>query len=239
MQQLRTDNECHESRPKARCLHQCTHARILLENRHFSRPTPPVLVQKISRNGLEDRVYVPWLWGTSPPITEKDASMGTDSPTTIFIPVSCAPKKAPCPKCGKNGRRELANRLLAWFAPSPSRESPTWRSPAVSIKPGVTAARPSEAPPRGFSRGLSTINKVRGLVLDRILKDGMNLEQTMASLRRGFSCNCLGFVVDVLRDCTKELDMAEHRRSFWRSSAGHLRRRTQPGRFDVALWSRM
>ncbi len=29
-------------------------------------------------------------------------------------------------------------------------------------------------------------NKVRDLVLDRILKDGMNLERTLASLRREF-----------------------------------------------------
>ena len=32
--------------------------------------------------------------------------MGTEAPTTIVIPVHCAPKKAPCPKCGKLGRRK-------------------------------------------------------------------------------------------------------------------------------------
>ena len=32
--------------------------------------------------------------------------MGTDAPTPIVIPVDCAPKKAPCPKCGKKGRRK-------------------------------------------------------------------------------------------------------------------------------------
>jgi hypothetical protein len=32
--------------------------------------------------------------------------MGSDASTTLFIPVSCAPKKAPCPKCGKHGRRK-------------------------------------------------------------------------------------------------------------------------------------
>ena len=29
--------------------------------------------------------------------------MGTDAPTTTLIPVFCAPKKAPCPRCGKHG----------------------------------------------------------------------------------------------------------------------------------------
>ena len=32
--------------------------------------------------------------------------MGTDAPTIITLPVRCAPKKAPCPKCGKRGRRK-------------------------------------------------------------------------------------------------------------------------------------
>ena len=34
----------------------------------------------------------------------KDASIGTDAPTVVTLPVHCAPKKAPCPKCGKLGR---------------------------------------------------------------------------------------------------------------------------------------
>ena len=32
--------------------------------------------------------------------------MGTAAPTTVFIPVRYAPKKAPCPRCGKLGRRK-------------------------------------------------------------------------------------------------------------------------------------
>jgi hypothetical protein len=34
--------------------------------------------------------------------------MGTEAPTPIVIPIHCAPKKAPCPKCGKRGRRKRA-----------------------------------------------------------------------------------------------------------------------------------
>jgi hypothetical protein len=56
-------------------------------------------------------------------------------------------------------------------------------------------------------------NTVRELVLDRILTDGMNVEQTMDSLRREFLLDLsTGFIYDVLRDRTKELDMAGHRR---------------------------
>src|SRR5258708_29323631 len=56
--------------------------------------------------------------GLFTPHSRKDASMGTDSPTTIFIPVGCAPKKSPCPNCGKNGRRKrkLPPRLIRTVA---------------------------------------------------------------------------------------------------------------------------
>ena len=33
-------------------------------------------------------------------------AMGTEAPTPLVIPVHCAPKKAPCPKCGIRGRRK-------------------------------------------------------------------------------------------------------------------------------------
>ncbi len=32
--------------------------------------------------------------------------MGAEAPTPVVIPVHAAPKKAPCPKCGKHGRRK-------------------------------------------------------------------------------------------------------------------------------------
>ena len=32
--------------------------------------------------------------------------MGTGAPTPVVIPVHAAPKKAPCPECGKHGRRK-------------------------------------------------------------------------------------------------------------------------------------
>jgi hypothetical protein len=56
-------------------------------------------------------------------------------------------------------------------------------------------------------------NKVRDLVLDRILKDGMNVEQTLDSLHREFLLDLsTGFVSDVLHDHAAQLDMSEHRR---------------------------
>jgi hypothetical protein len=51
-------------------------------------------------------------------------------------------------------------------------------------------------------------NKVRDLVLDRILADGMSIERTIESLRREFLLDLsTGFVYDVLRGRAEQLDM--------------------------------
>jgi hypothetical protein len=66
-------------------------------------------------------------------------------------------------------------------------------------------------------------NKVRELVLDRILKDGMNIEQTLESLRREFFLELsTGFVYDVLCDRVEQLDLAAHRRMVLERFSGTL-----------------
>src|SRR3954449_7056923 len=106
-------------------------------------------------------------------------TMGTEAPTPVVIPRHCAPKKAPCPKCGKHGRRK---RKL------PPRRVRTVAYKAVvflEITGGEYQARcdccttfrntPEDVLPRALYD-----NKVRDLVLGRILKDGMNVEQTLS-----------------------------------------------------------
>ena len=66
-------------------------------------------------------------------------------------------------------------------------------------------------------------NQVRDLVLDRILKDGINVEQTRESLSREFLLDLsTGFIYDVLRDHAQELNMAEHRRQVLEQFSGTL-----------------
>ena len=66
-------------------------------------------------------------------------------------------------------------------------------------------------------------NKVRDLVLDRIIKDGMSIERILESLRREFLLElCSGFVYNVLRDRAEELDMSEHRRKVLEHFSGTL-----------------
>src|ERR1700722_19183353 len=137
--------------------------------------------------------------------------MGAEAPTPIVIPVHCAPKKAPCPRCGKPGRRKRTVtrrvRTVAYKAVA-----------YLEITSGEYAARcdcsttfrktHADVLPRA-----AYDNKVRDLVLDRILKDGMSVERTLQSLRREFLLDLsTGFVYDVLHDHARQLDLAEHRR---------------------------
>jgi hypothetical protein len=66
-------------------------------------------------------------------------------------------------------------------------------------------------------------NKVRDLVLDRILKDDMNIEQTLESLRREFLLDLsTGFIYDLLRAHAAALDLSAHRRKVLSLFSGTL-----------------
>ena len=148
--------------------------------------------------------------------------MGTEAPTIITLPVHCAPMKAPCPECGKHGRRK--------------RKLPPRRVRTVAYKTiaylditcGEYQARCDccttfRSTPEGVLPRATYDNKVRELVLDRILQDGMNIEQTLGSLRREFLLELsTGFVYDLLRDRAAQLDMAGHRRRILEQFSGTL-----------------
>jgi transposase-like protein len=147
--------------------------------------------------------------------------MGTEAPTTVVIPVPCAPKKAPCPRCGKRGRRKrtLTRRV----------RTVAYKAVAfLEITYGEYAARCDccttfRNTPAGVLPKTYYDNKVRGLVLDRVLKDGMSVERTLESLQREFLLDLsTGFVYDLLRDRAAELDMATHRRLVLEHFSGTL-----------------
>src|SRR3954447_590995 len=149
-------------------------------------------------------------------------TMGTEVPTPVVIPVHCAPKKAPCPTCGKHGRRKRKR---------PPRRVRTVAYKAVAfleIIGGEYQARCSccktfrNTPEDVLPRALYD-NKVRDLVLDRILKDAMNVEQTIESLHREFHLDLsTGFIYDVLHGHAQALGMAAHRRMVLKHFSGTL-----------------
>jgi hypothetical protein len=148
--------------------------------------------------------------------------MGTHAPTIVTIPVPCAPKKAPCPQCGKPGRRK---RTL------PPRQVRTVAYQAIAyleITCGEYQARwdcctTFRTTPEGVLPRALYDNKVRDLVLARIIEDGLSIERTLASLRREFLLDLsTGFVSDLLRDRAAQLDLAEHRRMVLEQFSGTL-----------------
>lgn len=147
--------------------------------------------------------------------------MDTGAPTPVVIPVHAAPKKAPCPKCGKLGRRKRTfTRRVRTVA---------FKKVAyLEITCGEYGARCGcrktfRNSPEGVLPRALYDNTVRDLVLDRVLHDGMSIERTLGSLRREFLLDLsTGFVYDVLRDRVGELDMAEHRREVLERFSGTL-----------------
>jgi hypothetical protein len=147
--------------------------------------------------------------------------MGPGAPTPVVIPVHCAPKKAPCPTCGKHGRRKrtftrtvrtVAYKTVA-FLEITCGEYGAWCACCTTFR---------NSPEGVLPRALYD-NKVRDLVLDRILKDGMSIERTLESLSREFLLDLsTGFVYDVLYDHAKQLDMAAHRRTVLALFSGTL-----------------
>jgi hypothetical protein len=147
--------------------------------------------------------------------------MGTEAPTTVVIPVHCAPKKAPCPKCGKLGRR---TRTLT----RPVRTVAYKAVASLEITYGEYQARCGcsttfRNTPEGVLPKAKYDNKVRDLVLERILEDGMSIERVLQSLQREFLLDLSsGFVYDVLHDFAAGLDMAAHRRKVLAHFSGTL-----------------
>jgi hypothetical protein len=147
--------------------------------------------------------------------------MDASAPTRVDIPVSCAPKKAPCPTCGrfadrvKTHHREVRTILYKKVA-------------YLQITYGEYQARcrcrttfrnaPEDVLPRRRYD-----NKVRQAVLDRILDDGLNVEATLRSLARDFYLDLsTGFVYDCLRDAVAQAQMSAHRKQVLEVFSGTL-----------------
>jgi transposase-like protein len=148
--------------------------------------------------------------------------MGTGAPTPVVIPVHCAPKKAPCPQCGKHGTRKRK------VAPRRVRTVMYKTVAFLEITCGEYQARCGccttfrNTPEQVLPRALYD-NKVRDLILQRLIEDGMSVEQTLKSLGREYLLDVsTGFVYDVLRDHARELDLSAHRRQVLSLFSGTL-----------------
>jgi len=137
--------------------------------------------------------------------------METVGPHIRTIPVRCAPSQAPCPTCGKPGRRKaIHHRSVRTIASK--------RVVYLDVTYGEYRARcrcckTFRTTPPGVEPKALYDNTVRQAVLDRILDDGMSVERVIASMRRDFYLDLSdGFVYDCLDWQARRLDLADHRR---------------------------
>lgn len=132
-------------------------------------------------------------------------------PHVRTIPLKCAPSQAPCPTCGKPGKRkDILRRQVRTIAYK--------QIVYLDITYGEYRARCDccttfRTTPQGVEPRALYDNKVREAVLDRILEDGMSIEQVLRSMRRDFLLDLSdGFVYDCLHQRVRQLDLSDHRR---------------------------
>jgi len=132
-----------------------------------------------------------------------------------------APRRAPCPHCGRLGRRKrllhrrvrtLAYRRVAWMEVTYAE----YRARCGCCK--YFRTWPLDVPPKADYDAT-----VRQAVLDRLLHDRLNVEQTKAALQRDFLVTLSdGFVYDCLRWQLARLDLAPHRQLVLQRFSGTL-----------------
>jgi hypothetical protein len=132
-----------------------------------------------------------------------------------------APTCAPCPTCGRRGRRKrilrrrlrtLSYRRVAWLEVTYAEYQARCRCRKYF------RTWPLEVPPKADYDGT-----VRSAILDRLLGDRLNVEQTKAALRRDFLLELSdGFLYDCLRWQVARLDLGQHRRLVLEHFSGTL-----------------
>jgi Transposase len=132
-----------------------------------------------------------------------------------------APRQARCPSCGRRGRRKrilhrrlrsLAYHQLAWLDVTYAEYQARCRCRKYF------RTWPLDAPPKA-----DYDTAVRQAVLDRLLRDRLNVEQTRAAMHRDFGVTLSeGFVYDCLRWRVARLDLGAHRRRVLEEFSGAL-----------------
>jgi len=146
--------------------------------------------------------------------------MDAEAPVRV-IAVCCAPKKAPCPSCGKLGRRKRTYRrdvrTIAY------KEIAVLRITYGEYKSRCDCCQSFRTHPDGVLPKAKYDNKVREAVLEGILEDQLNVEAVRRRMERDFLLDLsTGFVYDCLHGAARQLDMAEHRQQVLEHFSGVL-----------------
>lgn len=146
--------------------------------------------------------------------------MDANAPVRV-IPVCCARKKAPCPSCGKLGRRKRTHcrdvRTIAY------KEIVILRITYGEYESRCQCCKSFRTHPEDVLPKAKYDNKVRAAVLEGILEDQLNVEAVRRRMHRDFLLDLsTGFVYDCLHDAARQLDMAEHRQQVLQRFSGVL-----------------
>jgi transposase-like protein len=146
--------------------------------------------------------------------------MDAEAPANV-IPISCAPKTAPCPKCGRKGR--LKRRIKRKVRSIAYKEIVFLEVTYGEYKARCKCCTTFRTNPEGILPKAKYDNKVREAVLDGILEDHLNVEAIRRRMERDFLLDLsTGFVYDCLKDAAKQLDMAQHRQQVLQRFSGVL-----------------
>src|SRR3954447_22677460 len=113
------------------------------------------------------------------------------------VPVRCQPKTYPCPTCGRRGHRK---RRLDRFVRSLAYAQVVWLhvyyaeyTARCDCRKSFRSCPPDVCPKAEYD------NLVREAVLNRILDDGLNVQRTIACMKRDFLLKLSsGFIYDCL-----------------------------------------
>jgi transposase-like protein len=128
-----------------------------------------------------------------------------------YVQVRCCPRTAPCPTCGKRGRRKqvLPPRLVRTIA---YKQVLYLEITAAEYYARCGCCKTFRSHPEGVEPRCHYDNRVREAVLARIVEDGMSIQNLLKALKRDFLLDLSeGFVYDCLHRRVEELDMAEYR----------------------------
>ena len=142
-------------------------------------------------------------------------------PKASYRTIRCAPKKAPCPHCGKLApRKRICQRDVRSLA---YQQICLLRICYAEYQPRCGCCKSFRTHPPDVEPKAHYDNRVRTAVLDRLLRDRLNVEQTREALKRDFFLLLsAGFIYDCLRWQVARLDFAIHRRAVLERFSGTL-----------------
>jgi Transposase len=142
-------------------------------------------------------------------------------PGEKVVPIRCRPKSYPCPRCGTRGHRK---RRLDRYVRSLAYGKVVWLRVFYAEYTARCTCRktfrswvPDLCPKADYD------NLVRQAVLNRILEDGLNVQRTIAAMKRDFLLELSsGFIYDCLDWGLSRLDDTQQRRVALKQFSGYL-----------------